>query len=205
MSFRLCKNHKVYITTENEEYGIDVEDGITAKKGSAMSGTTGGGMGIYNLDAMDGAVNADCLIGGVIGIETPDNMAIVEEVEIYNGKAPTVSIGIGMEGNVTLLILKQNDLWVKLFGGAPFGLSANGESLFDGLSAIAANPSVGYRIIIFDGTSYNEYRHCRLLPGGYTTDTSDRDSSVRETVTFSTNDAEHGLKVADIGQPADLK
>lgn len=206
MTFRLVYNSRVFITTESPTSAIDLDGTVACVADSSLDATDGisNGKAIRKLGDVTAATNTNSLIPNVIGVDYPDSGEVRETQEIINGfKSPT-QIKIRKDVTVSLVIIRSNGVWDRLFDKAPFGVNATDDGLFDGLSIEANNPNIGYRLYVYDGVTFSVFRHCKILAGGYTKDVSDRDGSVSETITFSTNDFDLVCPSGEISTEAPL-
>ena len=204
MMFRLANKTKMFITTESLTGAIDLDPAVAYATDSGLGATDGiaTGTAIRKLGDVVDDTNTRSMIPGLLGIDTPDTGSIREDLEIYNGLKSTTSVDIKKEYTVTLLIIRNGGVWDRVFNEASHGLNATPDGLFDTLTVAASNPNIGYRLYEYDGTSWNVYRHCRILPGGYSKDVSAVDGTVKETVVFTTNDYQCACPEADIDNVA---
>lgn len=204
MTFRTCVGELIFITTESLTGAIDIGTTIAYIADASLESTDGiaTGTAIRALGDVTASTNTRSLIPGVVGIDTPTTGVTRAEEDIYNGKVTPVKIDIKKDTTISLTILKQGGVWDRVYYDAPQGINYDGTSLYDGLTEAANNAYIGYRIYEFDGTSWNVFRHCRMLPGGYSRDPSDKNGVVRETIVFSCNDFEYACPVGEIDDVA---
>ena len=206
MTFRLSSKSKIFITTESPTGAVALGTGVSAVADNTLGASDGIGSqtAIRALGDVVSHTNTRSQFSNVIGIDIPAPSHIRDELDIYNGLKSTVKVQIGSEASVTLLMVKKSNAMLKLFTEAPYGLGDDDE-IYDGTTIISNHPTVGYRIYEFDGTSWNVYYHCLLMPGAYSCDPSDHDAAVRETLVFSCNDFRMGVPVGEIAAERPLK
>ena len=206
MTFRLANKSKVFITTESSTSAVSLSGTVARVADSGLSSGDGINSGTYirALGDVTATTNTDSLVPNCIGIDYPDDPLVTEDINIFNGYDAPTTVDIGIESTITLLVLQAGEVWSKVYDKAPFGINADDDDLFDGTSSVADNSNVGYRIYVYDGSSWTVFYHCRLMPDSYSKDVSDKNSTVRETVEFTYQDLEYNVTLTAIDDARDL-
>lgn len=175
MSFMRGKDVKVFITTENESASVLITDSTasaaTGTEAIGPNAVTSTQKGVGHLGSVTGDITAsDSAASRIMNVEAIDPVWRWEDdpVTVF-GQTRPLDNPVRQRWEVTITRRAEDTMFGVLFQGARFGVTSSDTfddaELFDGLYTMPND--TGYRIYIWDGSTFYVGCHGTPTPDGY--------------------------------------